>query len=101
MLRTLGNFALTFDDSALDQVVAQLATLTHKVEGLMALDKSTQDKIDALAAQLQAAADGIRADIAALKDKVAAGATPEEINTALDALTTKADAFTALDAENS
>lgn len=77
----------------------KLKSVNDKLEVLMAFDKSTQDRFDALKAQLTDGFAGLSADIAALKDKVGSGATTEEINAAFDELKAKADAFTALDAE--
>lgn len=83
-----------------DANASGLKSVIDKLEVLMALDKTTQDKIDALKAQLTAAAEGLTADIADLKAKVGSGATPEEVNAALDGIAAKVQPLTDLDAEN-
>ncbi len=73
-----------------------------RFEALEAKVVSNQQKLDAVAAALQTATDGIRADIQALKDQVAAGEpldfAPLESHVAR--LSTAANALTNLDAEN-
>lgn len=95
-------FGFTEDDATsrgLKAIEDKLKSVNDKLEVLMALDKSTQDKIDALKAEMTDNFAGLSADIAALKAQVGSGATTAEINAALDELKTKADAFAALDAE--
>jgi hypothetical protein len=69
-----------------DQVISLLTELNRKVEIIMA---DTQATLAALAAA-NASLDGIQADITALKALVDAGATPQEVADAVNALAAKA-----------
>jgi len=73
----------------------QIIRRLNRIEDIVS---ANQDKLDAVAAQLDVAATGLAADIQALKDQIAAGTPPEQLDfTALDA---RAQALSDLDAQN-
>jgi hypothetical protein len=93
---------------------AILRELLQLRRDIMTLDQSTKDRlealgnhIDSLKSQIETGVAGIRTDIQNLKDAVGGGATPDEVNAALDDINTKLDTLgaaaqsvTDLDAEN-
>jgi archaellum component FlaC len=83
------------------------ATLGRIEENIMAVRQTVEQHaaaVNAFSDQIAAAIEGVRADIASLKQQLADAGTPEEVAALLAPVEAKlqaqADALTALDAEN-
>lgn len=76
-------------------LASKLGEIQVSLANLKGLAMGNQEKIDAIAAAIDSATTGIKADIDALKAAVAAGATLD-----FSALDAKVAALAALDAEN-
>lgn len=87
----------------LHEILSRISALEAQGQELMAIAQTTQQKIDAIAAALDAAATGLAADIQALKDQLNAannGMTEADVNAALAPLEARAQALADLDAQN-
>ena len=100
---TITTLAGSVTQSKLDEVLSRLSALEAQGQELMAIASSTQAKLDAIGAALDAAATGLAADIQALKDQLVAannGMTEADVNAALAPLEARVQALTDLDAQN-
>ena len=91
----------TGEGGAIPSPLAEI--IVAHLETLMAIAQTTQQKIDAIGAALDAAATGLAADIQTLKDQLNGannGMTEADVNAALAPLEARAQALADLDAQN-
>jgi len=71
--------------------------ILEKLEGMENVMSENQDKLNIIAGRLGTLSTDLRADFQSLKDQIAAGTPPEELD--FSAIDAKLDALDALDAE--